>query len=255
MKKFIALLNCQIKILFISPSTYASAFLFVLLMGVVYLLMLQEASGAVGATNPMNLFLSFFWFPVLFMVPMLTMRSLAEERRMGTLQALMTTSLTPFQIVFAKFLACYFLYVLFWVLTLFFPILTYLTLPETAIDDRVFSISGICLSYVFIFVSGLMYIAIGLLASSLTRSTLVAGMLSFCMLFIAIVGGSLSNSILDLYPALEPNFGGFIAYLQSFTHLEDFGNSLLDTRPFFLYISSAAAFVGITSLVTEYKAS
>lgn len=255
MSRFIALLRYQIKILFISPSTYASAFLFTCFMGGIYLLSLHDASSARGGGSPMDLFLSLFWLPVLFMVPMLTMRSLAEERRMGTLQSLMTTPASAFEIVLSKFLACYLLYILFWALTLFFPAVTALTLPETVVDDRIFSVSKIAMGYIFIFVSGAMYVAIGIFASSLTRSTLVAGMLSFCILFIAVTGSALAYKFVLADPSLGSTLEGLANYLQSFRHLEDFGNALLDTRPFFLYFSAAGACVAITTLVTEYKAS
>lgn len=255
MSRFFALLRYQIKVLFISPSTYASAFLFTLLMGGIYILSLIDVSQARGGRSPVDLFLQLFWFPVLFMVPMLTMRSLAEERRMGTLQALMTTPVSAFEIVLSKFLACYILYVFFWLLTLFFPLVTIFTLPETAVDDRVFSVSQIALGYLFIFVSGAMYVSIGIFASSLTRSTLVAGMLSFCILFITLTGSAIAYKFVLADPSMGPVLESVVGYLQTFRHLEDFGKSLLDTRPFFLYFSAAAAFVAATTLVTEYKAS
>jgi ABC-2 type transport system permease protein len=255
MSRFFALLRYQIKVLFISPSTYAAAFLFTFLMGGIYLLSLMDVSSSGGGKSPIDTFLQIFWFPVLFMVPMLTMRSIAEERRMGTLQALMTTPITAFEIVFSKFLACYILYMFFWSLTLFFPLVTVLSLPETGVDDRVFSVSQIALGYLFIFISGAMYVAIGIFTSSLTRSTLVAGMLSFCILFITLTGSAIAYKFVLADPSMGAVLENMTNYLQTFRHLEDFGKSLLDTRPFFLYFSAAAAFVAATTLITEYKAS
>ena len=253
MRKFWALLKYQVKVMFISPSTYAAAFLFVGLMGGIYILSLWDVSAAEGGKSPIDLFLSLFLLPVLFMVPMLTMRSLAEERRMGTLQAMMTAPVSAFEIVLSKFLACYILYVLCWALTLFFPLITAFSLPQAAADDRIFSLSKIATGYSFIFVSGAAYVAIGVFASSLTRSTLVAGMLSFCILFIAIVGSALAANITPPDAAWGAWAETFADYAQSFKHLEDFSNSLLDTRPFFLYLSAAAAFLCATSLITEYR--
>ncbi len=255
MRRFLALLRYQVMVLFISPSTYAAAFLFCLMMGGIYTLSLLEVSAVEGGKSPIELFLQLFWLPVLFMVPMLTMRSIAEERRIGTLQSTMTTPVTAFQIVLSKFLACYILYVFMWALTLFFPVVTVLTIPQTLVDDRIFSVSKIATGYSFIFVSGAMYVAIGVFASSLTRSTLVAGMLSFCMLFIAIIGSAVISRMTFADSAWISWFEQTASYVQSFRHLEDFTNSLMDTRPFFLYLSAAAAFVAATSLVTEYKAS
>lgn len=253
MSRFISLLRFQIKLLVISPSTYAAAFLFVCMMGLVYILGLNEVSASSGGKTPMDMFFSVFWLPVLFMIPMLTMRSLAEERRIGTLHALMTTPVSAFQIVFAKFLACYFLYIFLWALTLIFPIFTVLYFPSLVLDDRMFALSKIFMGYAFIFISGAFYVAIGIFASSVTRTTLVAGMLSFCILFIAVVGSSLISKFVDIDPSWGLLVENLANYLQSFRHLEDFGRSLLDTRPFFLYFSGAAAFIAATSLITEYK--
>ena len=108
MRKFGYLFNQQLKQMFISPSTYIAAFLFLTFMGVMYLYSLIEVSRGTIGRSPTEIFLSAFWIPVLFMVPLLTMRSLSEERRMGTLGTMMTTPVTAFEIVLSKFLAAYF---------------------------------------------------------------------------------------------------------------------------------------------------
>ena len=216
MKRFTILWSHQLWQMFIAPSTYIAAFMFLTFMAVMYLFSLVDISMSASDVSPLGKFLSVFWVPVLFMVPLLTMRSIAEERRMGTLATLMTTPVTAGQIVLAKFLACYFFYILLWIMTLFFPLITELYIPNSI-------------------------------------RALVAGMLSFGMLFFAIVGAGLVSKF-----ALPDS--GFMAwlsqpvdYLQTFRHLEDFSNSLLDTRPFFLYISTACMLLAVTSLITEAK--
>ena len=254
MGRFFALLRFQIKTLFISPSTYAATFLFTLLIGLIYFLILQEL-GSENSKNSVEIFLSLFWIPVLFMVPMLTMRSIAEERKLGTLQAVLTARVSAFELVLAKFLACYFVYVFMWVLTAFFPIMTSYAVSHAAIDDRIFSVSSLISSYVFIFVSGAAYVAVGIFSSSLTRSTFVAGMLAFCLLFIMILGPALIVKIPVSSEYLSAAIESASGYVQPFKALEDFSGSVLDTRPFFFYFSLAAVLVGATSLITEYKAS
>ena len=253
MKRFTILWSHQLWQMFIAPSTYIAAFMFLTFMAVMYLFSLVDISMSASDVSPLGKFLSVFWVPVLFMVPLLTMRSIAEERRMGTLATLMTTPVTAGQIVLAKFLACYFFYILLWIMTLFFPLITELYIPNSIRAAGLMPMSQLLTGYGFIFISGAMYIAIGIFASSLTRTTLVAGMVSFGMLFFAIVGAGLVSKF-----ALPDS--GFMAwlsqpvdYLQTFRHLEDFSNSLLDTRPFFLYISTACMLLAVTSLITEAK--
>lgn len=254
-RRFHALVAHQLQSLLIAPSTYVVAFIFSVFMGGIFLLSIADVSRAPSGKTPIELFLSLFWVPVLFVVPLLTMRSIAEERRMGTLSALMTTPVSSLEIIFSKFLACYIFYVILWSLTLVFPIITLWVLPHISTDERIFSISQILMGYMFIFISGATYVAIGIFASSFTRTTLVAGMLSFCLLFIAITGSGLINKL----PIPDYSYGhiieSFSEYIQSFRHLEDFSNSLFDTRPFFLYISSAIGLLAVTSLITESKSS
>ncbi len=255
MRGFKTLLSWQLHSLFVSASTYFTIFLFLVLTGAFYLLALIDVSKAPSEISPTASFLSVFWFPVLFMVPLITMRSLAEERRQGTLGAMMTTHVSAWQVVLAKFFAAYFLYVFMWLLTLSFPLVTAWTLPGATSDSKLFSIPEIVSGYGFVFLSGTTYIAIGIFASSLTRTTLVAGMLSTGMLFFAIAGAALIAKI----PVTGNWYVDWIAahggYLQTFRQLEEFRSALLDTRPLFLYLSATAVIISVTSLITEAKKS
>ncbi len=251
MKRFLTLLRCQIWQMCISPSTYIAAVLFLAFMAMMYLFALVDASRTPTETSPTANFLSVFWVPVLFMVPLLTMRALAEERRTGTLEALMTTPVSAFQIVLSKFAACYIFYLLLWAATVAFPLITLFSLPQFAADPRFFDLGQMCSGYAFIAASGAMYIAAGIFASSLTRTTLVAGMLSFCMLFLAIIG----SGIFSKFPLPEGlSWLSYPAeYVRTFKQFDDFISSLWDTRPFFLYFSTAALLLAITTLTTESK--
>ena len=252
MKKFTILLRHQIWQMAISPATYFAAFLFLGFMSFMFLLSIHDISIVASKQSPVEKFLSLFWLPVLFMVPLLTMRSLSEELRRGTLGSLMTVSVSAWQIVLAKFLACYFFYILLWALTLSFPAVACRYLPHASAADM-FEIPQLCSGYGFIMLTGALYVAVGIFASSLTRTTLVAGMLSFGMLFFLIVGASIAESL----PAADDSFGGAAArvsdYLHTFRQLDSFNGGLVDSRAFFFYASFAAALLAMTSLITESK--
>ena len=253
MRRFFTLFRHQVHMMMIAPSTYVAAFLFIVFMIFIYILGLLELSENATSSTPLEKFLSIFWVPVLFIVPLLTMRSLAEEKKTGTLDTLLTTPVSIFQVVLSKFLASYLYYSLLWALTLFFPLLTVISMPHALADDRLFSLSQTLAGYSFILASGLSYIAIGIFASSLTRTTLVAGMLSFCMLFCMIIGGGL---IIKFSP---PDTGwlswmsGVADYIQTFKQLEDFSSGVLDTRPFFFYGSVSILLLAITTLVMDAR--
>ena len=81
MRGFLAIARHEVFVLLISPATYVAGFLFLLMMWLVYWLILKDLP---SEDLPASSFFQLFWLPVLFMVPLLTMRTLAEERRMGT---------------------------------------------------------------------------------------------------------------------------------------------------------------------------
>ena len=69
--------------LLVNPSTYIAATLFLGVMGFMFTGILESYSKTPQDTSPAQVFFSIFWFPVLFIVPLLTMKCLAEERRLG----------------------------------------------------------------------------------------------------------------------------------------------------------------------------
>src|SRR5258708_25530692 len=154
-------------------------------MGFIFAGILDIYSKEAQETPPAVLFFQFFWFPVFFMVPMLTMKSFAEERRMGTLETLLTTRVSAGEGVLGKFSAAYLFYLLLWGSTLGFHYI----LQIYARDVRYLDAGPLIGGYLFIAVSGLLFVSIGILASALTRSQAVAGILCFTMLLGLIGGG------------------------------------------------------------------
>lgn len=254
MRHFRSLFIHEIRMLLIAPATYIASVLFLLLMGFLYLFLLEDFSRIPQESLPSTAFFSVFWLPVFFIVPLLTMKSIAEERNSGTLETLMTTPANAFEIVFSKFLGAYCFYCFLWAITITFPFIVHATLPEGSVDSRLLDMASWGGGYLFVALSGVLYVALGIFASSLTRSQLVAGMLSFSMLFMLIVGGRLLSEL----PLLEvPSFQFLnepIKVLQVFNQLEDFSRGILDSRPFFLYISSGFLLLGLTSFWVEAKA-
>lgn len=241
----------ELRLLLISPASYIAGVLFLLLLGFIYLFILQDFTQYPQKSLPSIIFFSAFWIPVFFTVPLITMKSFAEERRLGTLETLMTTPVSSIQVVMSKFFAAYSYYCFLWVLTFSFPLIAHFTLPLGATQGRLLDFASNVGGGLFIALSGFFYIAIGIFASSLTRSQLVAGMLGFSMLFLVIVGGRL----LEALPLME-TFNGLkvsIDYLQTFQQLDDFSRGVLDTRPVIFYFSNAFLLLGLTAIVVESK--
>ena len=180
--------------LMIGPSTYIAAVLFLVLMGFLYWAILRGMVSAPGDDLPMVQFLGIFWIPVFFVVPLLTMRSIAEERNTGTLETLMTTPTSSVIMVFSKFLGAYCFYMILWFLTLSFPLITVKFFPEIDAGGHLLKTEPIIGGFAFLALSGLFFISIGIFASSITRSQLVLLVVNN----LAVLSIAVMNSHLDL---------------------------------------------------------
>ncbi|MEO0509220.1 MAG: ABC transporter permease [Verrucomicrobiota bacterium] len=254
MRHFLTLLKHELRMLMISPSTYVAGVLFLCLMGFLYWAILRSMVNAPSETLPTVQFFSIFWIPVFFVVPLLTMRSIAGERSIGTLDTLMTTPTSRVAVILSKFAGAYLFYMLLWALTLGFPLITQELFPQASDTGALMDSASILGSFLFLATSGILFISIGIFSSSVTRSQLVAGMLCFTTLFVVIVGGqqlgNLSFNADDMVGWLEAT----VSYLQIFQHLDDFSRGIVDTRPFFYYTSTGALLLGLSILVIEAKA-
>ena len=253
MRNFPTLLKHEIRMLLISPTTYIAAVLFLVLMGFSYWAILRGMSSEPQNDLPIVRFLNTFWLPVFFVVPLLTMRSIAEERASGTLETLMTTPTSSTTMVFSKFLGAYIFYMFLWLCTLSFPLIISKFFPSISSSGHFLKTEPIIGGFVFLALSGTFFISIGIFASSITRSQLVAAMFSFTAIFLAIIGGQQLSNIAQSGTDLPSSIGDLVNYLQVFDHLEDFSRGVIDTRPFFYYTSTSVFFLGLATLITEAK--
>jgi ABC-2 type transport system permease protein len=121
-------------------------------MGFIFASILDLYSKTPQETPPAVVFFQFFWFPVLFMVPLLTMKTIADERRQGTLETLLTTPVSTAEVVLGKFSAAYLFYLLLWGSTLGFHYI----LQLYARDARYLDLGPLLGGYLFIAISGLL---------------------------------------------------------------------------------------------------
>lgn len=249
MRHFFTILSHELRTLLFSPSTYIAAVLFLAVMGFIFAGILDDYNRAPQETAPAVVFFKFFIVPVFFMVPLLTMKSLAEERRLGTLETLLTTPVSTGEVVLGKFGAAYLLYLLMWGSTYGFHFL----LERYARDTRYLDAGPLIGGYVFVAVSGLLFIALGIFASSLARSQAVAGILCFSLLFALIVGFNYLGGVAALNDELLLPVKAAVDSLQVFHHLEDFTNGVVDTRQVFFYVTGAVLALLFSILGVEAK--
>ena len=249
MKHFFTLLSHEIRMLLVSPGTYIAAVLFLAIMGFFFANILESYSKAPQEVSPAQVFFYFFWIPVLFMVPLLTMKCLAEERRLGTIETLLTTPVTTTEVVLGKYGAAYLLYLALWASTLGF----FYILRKFSGDVRFIDSGPLLGGYLFIAISGLLFIAIGVFASSLSRNQAVAGLLGFTMILALLLGpGWISGSSMLNHDALQPARLA-VDYAQVMTHRDDFTRGVIDTRQLLFYLSGTVLALIFSILGVEAK--
>lgn len=232
-----------------NPSTYIAAVLFLLVMGFIFTGILDSYSRSPQETPPAVAFFQLFWLPVLFMVPLLTMKCFAEERRLGTLETLLTTPVSTAEVVLGKFTAAYLYYLLLWGSTLGFHYI----LQVHARDVRYLDSGPLIGGYCFVAVSGLLFIAVGILSSALTRSQAVAGILSFTILLGLIGGLSYASELGTLHQEFLSPMRTALEGLRIPAHVDDFTHGIVDTRQVIFYVTGCILSLIFSILGVEAK--
>ncbi|HEX7140101.1 MAG TPA: ABC transporter permease subunit [Vicinamibacterales bacterium] len=159
---------------------------------------------------------------VLFLMPMVTMRTYSEEKRSGTIELLLTSPVTDWQIILGKFLGAMALYTTMLGVTLIhLAFLFRYGNPEW---------KPIVTAYLGLLLLGGCFISLGLFISSLTKNQIVAGMVTFAVFLLLWVIewiGSFSGPTVD----------SLTQYLSIVGHLDDFGKGVLDTTHLIYYLS------------------
>ena len=249
MRHFFTILSHEIRMLLVSTSTYLAAVLFLGVMGLIFTGLLEYYSREPQETSPASDFFRLFWLPVFIMVPLMTMKSVSEERRLGTLETLLTTPVSTTEVVLGKYGAAYFLYLLLWGSTggLFY------ILHRFAADARLLDPGTLLGGYLYVAVSGLLFVAIGVFSSALARNQAVAAVLALALLFGLIFGVRLALNVQLLQLEIFRPVHAALDYAQVFQHLDDFSRGVIDTRHLFFYFTGTTLTLILTILGVEAK--
>ncbi len=238
------LLRRELNAYFASVLGYVALMFFLLVMGVTFAVVVRYLNTGPTQLTAMKILFSMFWLPSLVVVPMITMRLLAEEKRAGTLEMLMTAPVTDFEVVLAKYLGAVVLYAMMWALTGFYVlILRHFTSSEAMLD-----LGPIFSGYLGVIVIGQFFIAVGLLASSTTKSQVAAALMSFAVVFMLLI---VLNWLTFLFPTGP--LGKVFHAVSAFDQMEDFERGIVDVRPVMLYLSATVLVLFITTRVVESR--
>lgn len=253
-RRFLILFFHELRMQLVRPVTYVAGTMFLGIIALIHWMALWQATSAetLGWLPSENLFRLYF-FPALVFVPMLTMGTFAEERRLGTLAALLTTPVGVHAVTFAKFAAAYVLYMGFWAVALVFPFIAQASLSGSSGDPRLLGASALLGGYVFVACAALFQIAIGVFFSALTRSPAVAGIITCVSLLVLIFANKALYGLAESYDNLKWLYAP-AELLNTAKYAEDFVRGVVDTRPLLHFGSGAILALGATALVVESKA-
>ena len=210
---------------FASPVAYVFIVIFLLLIG-----FFTFMAGGFFERGEASLTSFFTWHPwlYLFLVPAIGMRLWSEERRLGTMELLLTMPITTWQAIVGKFLASWLFLIL--ALALTFPVVitvNYLGSP----DNRV-----IFCSYMGSLLLGGSYLAISCMTSALTRNQVVSFIISVVICLFLILCGY--PPVTNLLLRLEmPRLVEAVAAFSVMTHFEGFQKGVLDSRDVLFFLS------------------
>jgi ABC-2 type transport system permease protein len=229
-RQFLALLVKEEKALFISPIAYVLVAVFLLIMGYSFTL-------ALFISHTMTLVHMFFQIFTLFLltVPIVTMRLIAEERKLRTMEVLLTSPVTETQIVLAKFAASMSLILLMLILSAAYPIV--LAVYGDPDWGPIFS------GYLGLLLFAGALVGVGLLMSALTNNQIIAALLSLSIFLLL--------WIIDEYGHLLPDpFDSLVTNMSLSVHFKPFatGSMYLTDVAFFLSGIMLSLFLSVRAL-------
>jgi ABC-2 type transport system permease protein len=223
----------ELRSYFLSPLAYLVGAFFVFGSGLLFWLILQsnhEASVRGLISNVHVLFL--------FVIPMISMRLLAEEQRTGTMELLMTNPVQEWEIVTGKFLGSAFFVLCMLVATLLFPLFLFIF----GSPDR----GPILTGYLGALLQGSAFLAIGLWASSLTENQIVSAVVSFILLLALWLSDNIGQ-------ASGGTFGQIVGYTSLINHIQGFAQGVVDSKDVIFYLTVIGGGLVLSTLSLQSK--
>jgi ABC-2 type transport system permease protein len=236
MRNILAVAGKEIRAYFTSPIAYVVIGMYTLLFGYFFYVMLtlferqSMQMMQMGGTMNVNQMLVAPVFMnaevvLLFLLPMVTMRTYSEEKKSGTMELLLTSPLSDWQIILGKFLGA---------MTLFAAMLA-----TTLVHVGILFLFGepewkpIVTTYLGMLLMGGCFIALGLFISSLTKNQIVAATITFAAFLLFWVINWMGSFV-------GPTAQAVLAHLSIIDHFDDFAKGIIDTKHLIYYVSFIA---------------
>ncbi len=224
----------ETKAYFTTPTAYIVGAMFLVLTGIFFVFDMTRPFAEASVRS----FVTWASLFIVFLAPLLTMRLLAEEQKLGTLELLLTAPVRDWEVVLGKYLASFITLMVTIAFTLFYVALLYVfSTPDTG---------PIISAYIGLVLYGTAALAIGLMASSLSGNQIVAAVVG--------IGILLTLSFIDRIASIVEGLAADILNGVSMNaHFTDFARGVIDSSHIVYYISMAAVFLflAVRSLETR----
>lgn len=221
---------------FSSLTGYIAIILFLLLMGL-FLFVFPESSILEFGYATLDNFFGIAPYVMLFLVPTITMRSIADEYKSGTFEILKTLPLSSARIVWGKYLGCLLVVAAALIPTIIYAISLQQLSAKGGID-----VGGTIGSYLGLLMLGAVYTAVGICTSSFTNNTVVAFILAAFLCFLFYSGFSAVSKL----PVFAAGADYYIGMLGIDFHYRSISRGVIDTRDILYFLAMIFLFLLIT---------
>ena len=235
----LTILNKEITGFLSSLAAYIIIAVFLLVTGL-FLWVFPDSSILEYGYAGLDSFFNIAPYVFMFLIPAITMRSLAEERNDGTFELLATRPITDWEIVSGKFLACLAIIVLALLPTLIY----YLTVYELGITKGNIDSGAVIGSYSGLILLGAAFTSMGLFASSLSKNQIIAFTVSVFLCFFTFSGFDSLSRVVSLQ-----GMDTFLTVLGINEHYQSISRGVLDTRDLLYFLSFCAVFLVLAKTI------
>jgi len=226
MHQILVLAKKEFRAYFDSPVAYVVITLFLLIAGWQFATPLFLNNSA-----DLRTLFGIIRFILLFFIPALSMRLISEERRLGTIEILMTLPIKDWQLVIGKFIAAYLLVII----TILLTLVHYITISFLGDPDFGAAVGG----YLGLILIVGVYLSIGIFTSSLTQNQIVAFIVSFVIIFAFFI----IDKVIFFFPGFIANL---LEYLSIDYHFNSIARGVVDSRDLIYYVAMIFLFLFLT---------
>jgi ABC-2 type transport system permease protein len=236
MLNMIAIMRKELRTYFVSPVAYVVIAAYLVMSGVLFALLMLAQTGTAEAS--LSIVFGNISVILLLVAPALTMRLLAEEQKSGTIELLLTSPVQDWEVVVGKYLSSLALFLVPVAITLLYPLI----LRRYGSPDMGPIVGG----YIGLILFGAAFLAVGVLASSVSQNQVVAAVISVAILLGLWLIGAFAQSA-------QPPVSTVLSYISIISHYGEFSRGLIDTRDVIYYLSviAVALFLAVRVLETR----